>query len=81
MTEVRAELWEEVQRLLRTKKWSPEQISRRLRRDHPDEPVHRHERRRDGRVHVEAGERHAQDRLDRRRGGAARSAVAAGCVG
>ena len=28
----------EVQALLRTKKWSPEQIARRLRRDHPDEP-------------------------------------------
>src|SRR5205814_7399382 len=37
-TEVRPELWEQVQRLLRTKKWSPEQISRRLGRDHPDEP-------------------------------------------
>jgi transposase, IS30 family len=29
-------LWEQVQTLLRTKKWSPEQISQRLRRDHPD---------------------------------------------
>lgn len=37
-TESRPELWEEVQRLLRTKKWSPEQIARRLRRQHPDEP-------------------------------------------
>jgi IS30 family transposase len=37
-TEERPALWEEVQGLLRTKKWSPEQISKRLRRDHPDEP-------------------------------------------
>jgi len=31
-------LWAVVVGLLRTKKWSPEQIARRLRRDHPDEP-------------------------------------------
>jgi transposase, IS30 family len=37
-TERRAELWEEVQRLLRTKTWSPESIAHRLRRDHPNEP-------------------------------------------
>jgi transposase, IS30 family len=37
-TEIRLWLWEAVIELLRTKKWSPEQISQRLRRDHPDEP-------------------------------------------
>ena len=36
-TEVRPWLWEEVQELLRTKKWSPEQIARRLRKEHPDQ--------------------------------------------
>jgi len=37
-TETRPWLWEHVQGLLRATKWSPEQIARRLRRDHPDEP-------------------------------------------
>jgi IS30 family transposase len=34
----RAWLWEQVQELLRTRKWSPEGIARRLRQAHPDEP-------------------------------------------
>jgi IS30 family transposase len=37
-TEHRPWLWEHVQELLRTKKWSPEQITRRLRKEHPDQP-------------------------------------------
>jgi IS30 family transposase/predicted DNA-binding protein (UPF0251 family) len=36
-SEARPELWEAVQKLLRTKKWSPEQIAQSLRREHPDE--------------------------------------------
>jgi transposase, IS30 family len=36
--ETRPWLWVEVQALLRTKKWSPEQIARRLRCEHPHEP-------------------------------------------
>ena len=34
----RPRVWAEVQELLRTKKWSPQQISRRFRREHPDAP-------------------------------------------
>lgn len=37
-TEQRPWLWAEVVALLSTKKWSPEQIAKRLRMDHPDEP-------------------------------------------
>ena len=37
-TESRPALWEEICGLLRARKWSPEQIARRLRRDHPGEP-------------------------------------------
>jgi len=37
-TEQRPWLWEEVQGLLRTKKWAPEQIAQRLRKEHSDQP-------------------------------------------
>lgn len=37
-TQTRPWLWAEVQDMIRTAKWSPEQIAMRLRRDHSDEP-------------------------------------------
>jgi transposase, IS30 family len=37
-SELRPWLWDHVEALLRTTQWSPQQIARRLRRDHPDEP-------------------------------------------
>lgn len=36
--QTRPEVWATVVKLLREKKWSPEQISNRLRTDHPDQP-------------------------------------------
>jgi len=38
-TVTRSWLWREVQALIRTKKWSPEQISNRFRKEHRDDPL------------------------------------------
>ena len=37
-TALRPWLWAEVQAVIRAEKWSPEQIAKRFRRDHPDQP-------------------------------------------
>ena len=37
-TVARPHVWAEVKRLVRTKKWSPQQISNRFRKEHPDDP-------------------------------------------